>query len=90
MIETGNLPQPTATRVAIMHPPAFHDPIEKGIVIHAPVALDCWTETKSLTASMAAMSIGMSVSTHHINDPGYLPPRLILPSLTPVDTMQVG
>jgi hypothetical protein len=43
MIESGNLPQPTATGLATMRPPASHDRIEKGSVIRAPVALDCWT-----------------------------------------------
>jgi len=73
-----------------MRPHASHNRIEKGGVIRAPVALGSWTETKPLTASMAAMTAGMSVPTHHVNGPSYLPPRLVLPSLTPVDTMQVG
>jgi len=43
-------------------------------------------ETTPLTASMADMPAGMSVSTHHVSDPGHLPPRLVLASLKLVDT----
>jgi len=73
-----------------MRPPASYDRIEGGRVIRAPVALECSTETKPLTASMAEITAGMSVSTHHVSDPGYLPPQLIPPSLKPVDSMEVG
>ena len=55
--------------------------------IRAPVVLDCWMETTPLTASMTT---GMSVSTHGANDPVYLPPKLLLPSLKLMDTVQVG
>jgi len=89
MIESGNLPRPTATRLATAYN-APHDRIEMGRVIRDPVALDGWMETKPLTASTAAMSAGMSVSTHRVNDPGYLPPKLVLPILKHLDTMQVG
>jgi len=40
MIESGNLPQPTATRLATIRPPTPHDRIEKGRVIRAPVSLE--------------------------------------------------
>jgi len=43
-------------------------------------------ETKPLSASMAAMTAGVSVSTHHVNDPNHLPSRLVPPGLKPMDT----
>ena len=43
-------------------------------------------ETKLLSASMAAMTAGVSVSTHHVNDPNHLPSRLVPPGLKPMDT----
>jgi len=46
-------------------PPAFHDQIKKGRVIHAPVALECRMETKPLTALTAAMTTGWDDNWNH-------------------------
>ena len=71
-----------------MRPPASHDRIEKGRVNRAPVALECLMEAKPLTASIAAITAGVLVFTHHVIGPGYLPPKLP-PSLKPVDTRRL-
>ena len=46
-------------------------------------------EAKPLTASIAAITAGVLVFTHHVGGPGYLPPKLIPPSLKPVDARRL-
>ena len=89
MIETVNLPQPIDTRQATMCRALPHPTPElKRERLFAPPSP--WTVERRQSRRRPQWRLRPQLCQYpsrHINDPGYLPPRLVLPSITPVDTM---